>query len=79
MTDDVGALKSRWELGGLKSDVDAFHDRWEKCIIDSQHSAVKPFTERDVNKRPAPDQREPSKRVRAARAKQAAANAGGLS
>ena len=68
-SDDVGALRNRWELGGLKSDVDAFHERWETCIIDAQSPRRAAFAERDANKRPAPQLREPSKRVRAKKEK----------
>ncbi|KAH8065002.1 hypothetical protein JL722_1895 [Aureococcus anophagefferens] len=71
-SDDVGALRNRWELGGLKSDVDAFHERWETCIIDAQSPRRAAFAERDANKRPAPQLREPSKRVRAKKDKAAA-------
>ena len=71
-SDDVGALRNRWELGGLKSDVDAFHERWETCIIDAQSPRRAAFAERDANKRPAPQLREPSKRVRAKKEKAAA-------
>ena len=72
---DVGALRNRWELGGLKSDVDAFHERWETCIIDAQSPRRAAFAERDANKRPAPQLREPSKRVRAKKEKAAAGHA----
>ena len=26
-------LKRRWEQGGLRDDVDAFHQRWERGVV----------------------------------------------
>ncbi|KAJ8601093.1 hypothetical protein CTAYLR_007833 [Chrysophaeum taylorii] len=52
--DDVGALRARWEHGGLRLDVDAARERWERAIIadDAADHHHRPLADHNHNRLP---------------------------